>query len=100
MSAIEPGEKFRVGYGRGRSIEVTALSLRRKRQLLLLLETIKTGGIEAFKATEDALRMAVPDITDEQLDTLDEVMAMEIVSATIGLTQLTEDDQKKSESPH
>lgn len=105
MAAIEPGERFKVGYGNNHSIDVLSLNMRQKRKLIELVE--KVSGLAAtseskvalFDIAEEALRICVPDLTDEQLDTLDEGMAMEIITATLGGQVLSEDDKKKLESP-
>jgi hypothetical protein len=105
MSKIEPGERFKVGYGNGHSIDVLALNLRNKRKLIELVERV--SGLAAtseskailFDIVEEALRICVPGLTDELLDTLDEGMGMEIVTATLGGQVLSDDDKKKSESP-
>lgn len=105
MSSIEPGESFKVSYGNGHTIAVVALNMRQKRKLIELVERVSTLSETSesksvlFDIAEEALGICVPGIQDEVIDTLDESMAMEIITATLGGQVLSEDDKKKSESP-
>lgn len=102
MASIEPGEKFLVGYGNGKSVEVQALGMRQKRAVLKLIITLQAGGDPdtVFSAAEEALRVFIPGMKDEFLDSINEAMAMDILKAAIAEQSLSEDDRKKSESPH
>lgn len=97
MSAIEPGDKFTVGYGNGHTIEVVALSMRQRREVVKGVETVAgdSKAVDAFDAIENALKQCCPDINDELIDTLDEEMAMQIIQATMQKAALSEDDRKK-----
>src|SRR5690606_23780120 len=102
MAMIEPGEKFLVGYGNGKSVEVQALGMRKKREALKLLRVVQSGGDpdSVFGAVEGMLRHFIPEMQDEFLDSINEKMAMDIVTAAIAEQSLSEDERKKSESPH
>lgn len=102
MSAIEPGDRFFVGYGNGHKIEVVALSMRQRREVVKGVETVAgdSKAVDAYDAIEEALKRCCPNITDEIIEKLDEEMAMQIIQATMQKAALSEDDKKKSESPH
>ena len=106
MSAITPGDKFEVSYGNGHKLQVVALSLRQKREVTGMLTKIQTLQEDPtsigllFELCEDMLRICCPDLPDHLLDEIDEKMAMEVVSNTIGLASVSEEDAKKSGSPH
>jgi frataxin-like iron-binding protein CyaY len=106
MRAIEPGERFRVGYGNGHEIEVVALSGRQKHKLLSLisemkqLETTPESAIRVYEIAEEMLLICVPDATDDLINKLNESQQIEIASATMNQHMLSEDDKKKSELPH
>lgn len=103
--SVEPGQPFRVGYGNGKSVEVVALSLRGQRKVskaysaILSAETSKSPSAfdEAFGLVEDALRLSLPNVSDEFLETINSSMACEIVSKHLMGQALTPDDKKKSE---
>lgn len=103
MTPLEPGDKFKVGYGNGHVIEVVALSGRQKRKLLALMEEINALKTEAaskvrvFDIAEEAVRICVPDLTDEQIEKMDETQQLEIAAATMAKAALSEDEIKKSE---
>jgi hypothetical protein len=98
---IEPGQEFEVAYGDGRSVTVVALGLRKQRELaaivrkLMELEGDPKKSIQLFDHAEDAIRMAIPNVTDEYLDTIDAESAIEIAGACLGKQSLSEDEQKK-----
>lgn len=102
MALIEPGEKFPVGYGNGKSVEVQALGMRKKREALKILKVVQAGGEPdaVFGAIEAMLLLSIPDMQDDFLDSINESMAMEIVTKAIKEQSLSEDERKKSESPH
>lgn len=94
--AIEPGQEFEVEYGNGKRTTVVALSLRKKAELGRLMKTIQSSrDASNFEHIIQLVSGVKPDATEEFFDTIDETMAMEIVSATM---TLTEAEQKKSES--
>lgn len=103
MKAIEPGDRFTVRYGNDREIEVVALSGRGKRKLLGLLGEVKTldktpeGAARVYEIAEELLKLCVPGVTDEVIETMNETHQFEIANATIAEQMLTEDDRKKSE---
>ena len=106
MTALEPGDRFKVSYGNDHVIEVVALSGRQKRSLIAMFEEIKelqtsaASKVRLFEITEDALRLCCPDITDEQIDKMDEQHQMEIAGKTLAKAALSEDELKKLELPH
>lgn len=103
MTPLEPGDKFTVGYGNGHTIQVVALSGRQKRNVIAMLEEIKSLQAESasklrlFEIAEDAVRVCVPGLTEEQIDKMDETQQLEIVGKTIAKAALSEDEIKKSE---
>ena len=103
MTAIEPGDKFVIGYGNGHSLEVGALSLRQKRLLTAELAKIQKAQAdnkidEIYELVGSVLEVAIgQSATADIIDSVDEDMAMEIVNAVMSKTALTEDEVKKSE---
>ena len=104
MPSIEPGEKFKVGYGKGHEIEVVALAGRKQRTLAdkvreLVAAESEQRGLELFQLAEEALALCVGDERATELfDTvLDAELAIEIATATLGKQALSEDEEKKSE---
>lgn len=97
MSSIEVGSTFKVGYGSGRSIEVIALSIRQRRELVKAVERVNGDGspADAYDSIEKALKICCANYTEDLLDSLDEETAMEIVSATMQKAVLSEDDKKE-----
>lgn len=106
MTAIEPGDKFVIKYGKGHQLEVKALSLRQSRMLSAKTsEMVKAEeqerGLEIFDLCEQALIIAIGEESAEAIiDTVDAEMAMEIATAVMTKQALSEEDRKKSESPH
>ena len=104
MSAIEPGEPITIKYGNGHTIKGVALSARQKRKIHQLITETKDlpktqeAFVRLLDIAEEALRIAVPNITEEQLDTLDERQQLEIAGQSLVANYLTDEDRKKSES--
>ena len=105
MRSIEPGEVFTVKYGNEHEVEVVSLSMRQKRRMVELIEQVsslsETGEsrVKLFDIAEQALQICVPGLSDEFLDTINEDMAMEIITGTMAGQMITADDKKKSELP-
>lgn len=103
MKQLEPGTPFEVTYGDGHKIEVAALSARNKRRLFQMLEETKTiekgpaGSIRVLDLAEEMVRICVPGISEEQLDSMNESQQIEIAGLTIQGGMLSDDDAKKSE---
>lgn len=103
-----PGEKFTIQYGGGKTVSVTALAGRQQRELTRLLSDMQRLGesgadIEsAWEAAEKALAMCVGDDKAAELwaSDVDFEIACDIAGKTLGKQRLSEDEQKKSESPH
>ena len=101
---IEPGESFEVGYGNGKSATVVSLSLRKQKEVSKLVKQLieiesKGDALEAtdsFDLAEQALRVCMPDLTDEFLDTIDAFNAIEIASNTLGKQRLSNEQKKTS----
>ena len=104
MSRVEPGETFSIQYGNGHSIEVMALNMRQKGKLIAIVEQVSglaesnQSRAKLFELAEQALKICVPNVDESTLDTLDEQMAMEIITATLSGQFVSDDDKKKSES--
>jgi len=104
MAAIEPGEPIEISYGNGHTIIGVALSARQKRRIhQLISETqdlpkTQASFVRLLDIAEEAVRLAVPDITDDQLDTLDERQQLEIAGQALVANYISETDRKKSES--
>lgn len=106
MTAIEPGERFTIAYGKDKKpLEVVALSGRQKRRAVACMASTtgasKPGEILAVLDELDAVtRICAPGITDAVMETLDDELQVQIISATIMKARISEDEEKKSESPH
>ena len=104
MKPIEPGDTFTIEYGCDHRIEVVALNMRQKRKVMGIvdevseIEAASSSRAKLFDLAEEALKICVPSITEEQIDTIDEIMAMEIIGATLSKQGLSNDEEKKSES--
>ena len=98
---IIPGDKFDVVYGDCRTATVVALGLGDQRKLatvvrkLIALEEDQTQAIDIFDYAEEALRLAMPKVTEEFLNEIDAEMAIEIATKTLGKQAVSEDEQKK-----
>lgn len=106
MTAIEPGEIFTIEYGREHQLEVRALGMRQQKALVYAIaEAAAAEASQDLKAiidtTDKALEYAVGAETAEALrDEVDMEMAMEIAGKVLGKQSVSEDEKKKSESPH
>lgn len=91
--------------GRDIPFELNRLSLRKKNEMLGLMESIvkKTEGANVYEKIESGLQMCVsswdggrpiPEIMDEIIEADD---AMKIIQETMRGNQITEDERKKSE---
>lgn len=101
---IEPGDKFKIGYGRGHQIEVVGLNYRQlKRGKILMANVTQANTAETVMQVIDELlefvRVCAPGITDEQIDAMDDQMMVELIVNTMSKARLSEDELKKSESP-
>jgi len=102
---IEPGEEFQVRYGNDKRATVICLSGSAKRKLSGVLAEIlkaeKSGDpirvLEAADSVYDALKMVMPNATEEFLESIDEQFASQIVFNTYGKQSVSDDDKKKSE---
>ena len=101
---IEPGDKFTVEYG-GKTAVVVALAGRKERelakQIAAIAELENIGGAETFKIFEltyEAIKLAMPDATEDELDLLDAKSMMEICGKCLGKQALSDEDKKKLES--
>jgi hypothetical protein len=95
---LEPGESFAVEYSSGKSLQAVSLSLRGQQKVMALLVDGDSGDqLKKLQAAEQALRLCFPSITDEQLDSLNYNMALEVVGKALAATRLSSDEQKKSE---
>jgi hypothetical protein len=104
---VEPGQKFTITYGADHPIEVIALTARQKRGLVGIIKAIQqldTRTVDALEVmydlAEQGVKICCPDITEEQLSSMDENQQLEIVGKTIAGALLAAGEQKKSESPH
>ena len=105
MSRIEPGDRFTVKYGNGHTVDVIGMNGRQKSKVLSIIDRVqsldesKDGRAVLFELAEEALRLCVPNCTEEFIESLNESMQLEIVGAAIGEQALSEDDKKKLELP-
>lgn len=103
MSALEPGEKFTIAYGKAaKPLEVVALSGRQKRRALqCMASTVEAKKpdtiIAALEELEAVVKMCAPGITEAVLDTLDDALQVAIITAVLMQTRLSEGEEKKSE---
>lgn len=103
LAPIEPGERFTVEYGSGRTIECVALSMRTKRKVMELAAIVTSADSEPLskmQAIEDALAVCCPEMPDSLLDEIDEELAMQIIGGTLRKQRLSVEQAKKSESLH
>ena len=106
MANIAPGEKFTIGYGNGKELEVVALNGNGQRKLSNAIAEMAglegEGGLAAFKLFDlayDAVVICVgTEKADELFDTdVDAELGMEIASKVLGKQSLSEEERKKSE---
>lgn len=95
---IEPGESFPVEYGsRGKHLTAVSLSLRQQREVMKLVANADAvQSDEKFDLAEKALRLCFPEITDEQIDSLNYNMACEAIGNALAATRPDEVQEKKS----
>ena len=103
MASIEPGERFLISYGKDKKqIEVIALSGRQKRRAVACMASTATARkpeeiLAALDELDAVTRLCVPGMTDDFMDTLDDELQVQIISATVMKSRLSGDDEKKSE---
>ena len=107
MAFIEPGQLFEIEFGNGHKLEVAALAGRKQGQLQKMLGKIAmceaNGNAESLlEMVEEALAICVgAEKAAEMFDTsVDCELAMQICQKTMLKQVLSEDERKKSESPH
>lgn len=102
---LAPGDPFTVEYGGGKRVTVVALSLSKQRKLAALVKSMILAegsgdalkAIASFDAADEAVRMAIPDVSDEFMETIDASDAVTIASACLGKQSVEDEDKKKSE---
>ena len=95
---IVPGEEFEIEYREGQTTKVKALTLREKIQVCSLLKKLEeVAPRDGYQVLLDAVKVCVVD--ESVLDEIDEFDGFEIVTKTIDLVVISEDESKKSESP-
>lgn len=100
MTAIEPGDEFEIEYGRGHRLTVRALSGRQKRRVADLFARVQglsedpEGVAELYNLAEQLFKLAVPDATDELIDTLDEEMQLTIASKVLAKAAASPEEKK------
>lgn len=103
MSALEPGEKFKIVYGKAKKqLEVVALSGRQKRRALQCMATLAGQKDPAtlcalLEEIEAVVKVCAPGITEAELETLDDALQVSIITSTLMQTRLDESEEKKSE---
>jgi len=105
MSKVRPGTPFEVEYGDGLKATVQVLSLPKQQLLASVVRKMQEAeksqdGLVLFDLCRDALDIAMVEVTDEFLETIDGEDALSIAVATLNKTGLNDDEEKKSESPH
>jgi hypothetical protein len=101
MTAVEPGEKYRLTYGDGRTLEATTLGFRKQRALIAVLSEIKDPAksqIEKMDAIERAIKLCLPELSDDWFDTVTIKTASEVMGKLATNGQLSEEDRKKFDS--
>lgn len=101
---IEPGDLFYVEYGNGKRAQVRSLNLRQQRLVSKrLIDAMKAGKAmeggavpddNPFDITEECLRVVMPDVTDEFIDTLSNELAQEIVEKCLSMEAISEEEKK------
>ena len=103
MSALEPGEKFTIVYGKAKKLlEVVALNGRQKRRALQCMASL--AGLKdpatlcsLLEEMEAVVKVCAPGITEAELETLDDALQASIIASTLMQTRLNEAEEKKSE---
>lgn len=98
---VEPGESYTITYGDGKTVQAKALGFRGQRKLVSLIDEIQSGDLkqaERMDVIEQILRLAIPDVSDEWLDSITIDTATEIMSIAARNGRLSEEDRKKLES--
>lgn len=101
MTPIEPGQEFTIEYGNGHRLKVKALSLRQRRDLVRIVESVQQvqNKSELFDAVEAGLNLCLPNDAERLLDTIDEAMGMQIIIAVLSTTAVDDDQKKESGLP-
>lgn len=100
MIQLEPGMPFEITFGNGHELTVRTLDVRKKAKLIALMHDVQNAGPDAFTLLISAVEMCAPMITDEQWAFIDERASSEIILKTLASGVVSEDERKKSESPH
>jgi len=109
MRAIEPGEPFPVEYGNGKKLTLYAVSSRQERQMARDEAETKTSDDpeKQWDFATTCLRHYLPEsrMSDEDFealafDKMNLATLWDVLRKANATTHLTEDDEKKSESPH
>ena len=93
---LEPGQDLEITLQSGRLVKAKTLSLRKKAKVIDLLEEA-TKGTQAWRRLIEVVEVCCPDITEEELDAIDERAAGEIAAATLAAASLSGEERKKSE---
>lgn len=97
---IVPGELFDIEYREGETAKVKALTLREKISVCgLLKELEETAPRDGYAVLIKAVEFCLADESKDVLDKIDEYDGFEIVTKTIDLVRVNEEELKKSESP-
>lgn len=95
---LEPGQEFQVEYSDGKSLTAVSLSLRGQQKVMQLLVDGDAGDqLKKLQAAESGLKLCFPTITEEQLESLNYNMALDVIGKALAATRLSVDDQKKLE---
>ena len=100
---IRPGDIVPITFDDDRTFDVVVLGLLGQKKLMGVLDKLRSAASasERLDFVLEALRMfAATPITDEWLETINLELANEIIGKAVNAGQVSEEERKKSESPH
>lgn len=109
MRAIEPGEPFDVQYGNGKKLTLYAISSRQERAMAKAEAAANESSNpdERWTLVKSCLRSYLPEskMADGDFETLTEdsmnlAVMVDVLQKANSTTHVSEEDEKKSGSPH
>lgn len=109
MRAIEPGESFEVEYGNGKRLTLYAVSSRQEREMAKAEAAANESKdpLARWDMIKGCLRTYLPEnkMSNEDFETLTEdgmnlAVMCDVLRKANATAHVSEEDEKKSESPH
>lgn len=100
-ASLEPGDEFEIEYGNGHRLTVRALNGRAKRKIAALLGKAQkfdpeTDSAETvYEVAEEAMRLAVPDCSENFIESTDESQQFDIVGKVLANQYVSDETKKK-----